>query len=463
MKQIIKITLSLLFIVASFSSCVNDKDFDTPQVICDDSFISKIPTTSITSFENTVSTIGSFASENSNDVYFIGYVTSSDLEGNFYKELFIQDKIENPTYAVKLDVDLRGMYAKYPIGSKLYIKLNGLSLYESHGELTIGENLGESVGTIRENVSKTHIFRSCTKENIVAKEVTMSTEINDSLLGEFIIIKNAQFEWPLFNGNNEGFPFANPNDNYDSHRNIVLCTDNTILKLETSSFAKYSDLPMPYYKFNISGILSRDYRDDFYVLKLNTPNDIINITGERCDPGFLECEGNNVGGSVIVFNEDFQSYSNNTTIFPGWTSVNVNGGSRKFRVGTYGGKYVGLGAYGSNENPLESWLVTPAIDLDSTTREELTFDTKVRYFAGNPLSVWVSTDFSGDVTTASWMLVKNFNIAKAPNGEHSDFESSGSIDLSCLDGNVHIAFKYLGSDSGITTTLQLDNIKITGN
>ncbi|HIP25990.1 MAG TPA: hypothetical protein EYG81_06045, partial [Archaeoglobus profundus] len=132
MKTIIKLTLSLLFIAASFTSCVDDKDFDTPQVSCDNSFISEISEDDIIPFQNVVENYtGGFYSFTSEDNYFIGYVVSNDLDGNFYKELYIQDKVENPTYSIKLNIDMRGLYTRYPIGSKLYIKTEGLAIDKS--------------------------------------------------------------------------------------------------------------------------------------------------------------------------------------------------------------------------------------------------------------------------------------------------------------------------------------------
>ena len=120
-------------------------------------------------------------------------------------------------------------------------------------------------------------------------------------------------------------------------------------------------------------------------------------------------------------------------------------------------------AFRSGENPMEVWLVTPGIDLSTTTDEELTFETKVGYHNGDALSVFVSTDFTGDIDTATWALV-DADLADSPSsGYGSTFTESGSINISCLEGNVFVAFKYLGSDGGITTTFQIENVKVTGN
>ena len=467
MKTILKITISLLFIAASFTSCVDDKDFDTPQVACDDAFTSGISADKITSFENVVNNyvdgFAAFVDTDAEEIYFIAYVTSSDLKGNFYKEIYVQDSPENPSYGLKLDIDIRGMYAKYPIGSKLYIKLNGLGIEKSRGELTLGENSNESLAIIREGIAKTNIFRTCTVETIVAKTIASSTEIDETLLGKYIQLTNVQFNYSLFNANNEGAPFADPNDLYDTHRDIIFCDDNTVLKLETSSFAQYADTPLTHSKFDISGVLSRDYGDNNYVLKINSPDDIVKNDSGRCDPVFLDCGDNAVGGSVVIYQEDFESFSNNATTLTGWTNVNVLGGSRVFKVKSYSGnKYFEGSPYSSGENPLEMWAVTPAINLDSTTDEELTFKTKAHHDDGVVLSVYVSTDFTGDVTTATWALA-NANIGTAPSSTYGSWVNSGSINISCLSGDVYVAFKYEGGDGVFETGMRIDDVKVTGN
>ncbi len=110
----------------------------------------------------------------------------------------------------------------------------------------------------------------------------------------------------------------------------------------------------------------------------------------------------------------------------------------------------------------EAWLITPAIDLTGTTGEALSFSTKTRFANGYPLTAFVSTDYDGTtagIATATWTSLP-FTAPTA----NDVFVSSGAIDISAYESdNVRIAFKYTGSRAGVTTTLQLDNIKITKN
>ena len=114
---------------------------------------------------------------------------------------------------------------------------------------------------------------------------------------------------------------------------------------------------------------------------------------------------------------------------------------------------------GSNDT---AWLITPAIDLTATTGEMLSFTTKTRFANGYPLTAFISTDYDGTtagIATATWTPI----TFEKPTADDV-LVNSGNIDLSTLESNnVRIAFKYTGSKSGVTTTLQLDNIKISKN
>lgn len=109
-----------------------------------------------------------------------------------------------------------------------------------------------------------------------------------------------------------------------------------------------------------------------------------------------------------------------------------------------------------------AWLITPAIDLTATSGEMLSFTTKTRFSNGYPMTAFISTDYDGTtagIATATWTP-----LTFATPSSDDVFVNSGNIDLSTYESdNVRIAFKYTGSKSGVTTTLQLDNIKITKN
>lgn len=169
------------------------------------------------------------------------------------------------------------------------------------------------------------------------------------------------------------------------------------------------------------------------------------------------------------FNEGFTnspigSGSNEVPIaIENWVNYNVTATrlwhARAFSDNNYAEFSSFYSATGTND---EAWLITPAIDLTTTTNEQLSFVTKTRYSNGYPLTVFISTDYDGTtagISTATWTEV---SFTKPTSDDV--FVSSGNIDISTYESdNVRIAFKYTGSKSGVTTTCQLDNIKITKN
>lgn len=128
-------------------------------------------------------------------------------------------------------------------------------------------------------------------------------------------------------------------------------------------------------------------------------------------------------------------------------------------------KYAEFSSFFSNAGTNdEVWLITPALDLSTTENELFSFDTKIRFWQGAALTVFISEDYDGTqagLTTATWT---ELNPILPVSGQEDVFVNSGNMDLSAYNSeNVRIAFKYTGSRAGVTTTYQLDNIKVFEN
>ena len=97
----------------------------------------------------------------------------------------------------------------------------------------------------------------------------------------------------------------------------------------------------------------------------------------------------------------------------------------------------------------ESWLVSPTIDLSGVSHATLTFEQAVNYAAPQgALAMMISTNYNGDVTTATW---NELNLDQWPAGNNWTFITS-SVSLSPYVGQqVTIAFKYTSSTSASAT------------
>ncbi|MFC6875507.1 choice-of-anchor J domain-containing protein [Flavobacterium myungsuense] len=147
-----------------------------------------------------------------------------------------------------------------------------------------------------------------------------------------------------------------------------------------------------------------------------------------------------------------------------WGNFNVKG-SRKWIGKTFdGNNFAEFSSFytdaGVND---EVWLTSPAIDLSKTSSELLSFDTKARFYKGAALKVLISENYDGTqagLATATWTELN----PTLPTVQTDNFLSSGNIDVSMYNStNVRIAFKYVGSKATVTTTFQIDNIKIIEN
>ena len=121
-------------------------------------------------------------------------------------------------------------------------------------------------------------------------------------------------------------------------------------------------------------------------------------------------------------------------------------------VWTFDSKYgMKASAYKNAAYAAESWLVSPAVDLTGVSNATLTFDHAVRNIPGNTgaLTLQFSTDYNGDVTTATWTGAdipawssEQYEFVTATVNVPADMQSSS---------NLYFAFKYTSTTSDCNT------------
>ncbi|REC57488.1 hypothetical protein DRF62_00580 [Chryseobacterium piscium] len=182
------------------TGCVHDDKYNEPNLDgyqCAD----LTATMTLTQLRAKYTTTSFTFPDNSTDIV-EGYVSSTDETGNIYKTIYIQDKPENPTQGFVISVDAVSTYTNYPQGSKIYVKLAGLSLGTYGGVVQLGvkngtETAGTSVSRIPEKLVPSRIFRSCSvRANIIPKIMTsvQMVSANDQYIGCLIQMDNAEFD-----------------------------------------------------------------------------------------------------------------------------------------------------------------------------------------------------------------------------------------------------------------------------
>lgn len=455
----------LLIAFLSINSCVENNDFDTPNISVDPVVLGPndvvLDIGAVIAEYNQRGEIFTYESLPQGNRYMTGYVVSSDEGGNFFEELVIQDKSENPSAGIVIQVDVSPLFTSYEFGRKIYVKLDGLSVNVSNGVVQVGVRNGDNLAKIPAPLRAQHIIRDSEIAEIIPLPVSIS-DFSEDKENLYIRLTDVQFsKAEIFTDLGRPLTYAGEAlDQFDGERTLQSCADNSTVTFSTSTFSDFKSLLLPAGKGTVDGILTRDFFDDFYTVYVNSPEDINFDDENRCDPDVLDCTGP-VSTSVVVFEEDFESITNEGQLDGmGWTNINVSGGSERYERNSFSGdSYLKISAFGTNEDPLEAWLVTPGIDMDNTTQEELSFNISTNFETGKILTAYITNNYTGDPLTTTWTEL-DANIPIGDSG-FGDFVSS-KINISCLDGTVHVAFKYLGADGGAETRYHIDDIKVTG-
>lgn len=457
----IQFKLTFLLILAlglTLTSCVEDDDFDIPDVNVTDPEING----DIVTIGSILGVIAQNDGENftiSDNIYVEGYVISSDEGGNFFEELIIQDKPSNPTAGIRISVNVNPLFTKYNFGRKVYVKLRGLTVGITNGVGAIGTVDGNRIGQIQESQVEERILRTSETATIEPLQVSISDFSND-LENLYIQLDNMQFPRSSVLVDEPLTFAAEPTDEFDGERVIESCDTGNTTIVSTSTFADFRFLTLPIQAGSLRGVLSRDFFDDFYIFVLNSP-ETINFDQERCDPDLLFCDGPS-GGSTVVFEEDFESVGNINNL-TGWDNLNVTGGNLDYIIGSFSNdSYAQISGFNSGETDSEAWLVTPQIDLSTTVEEDLSLQIQTNFDNGQILTIFITDNYTGDPTTTEWTQL-DLDVPSGPGSGFGSFAPVGPTNISCAGENVWIGFRYISTDPDTTTRYHLDDIKITGN
>jgi hypothetical protein len=440
---ILKSVLFLALAAGTFSSCVNDDDYEIPTSECVDTTLeATIPVAAVPA--------GTLAQYLQDDII-EAYVTSSDEGGNFFKTISFQTKDGAKGFSVP--VDASSTFISFTPGRKVFVKLKNLYTDLNNGGTRIGAVFIStsgvaSVGRLPESQYKDVLVASCEiiNENELVRTMTIAEAKQDKNINTLIELDGVQFADAAISKT-----YYDPNNVIGGATNHML-TDldgNTVI-FRTSSFANFAGRPVPDGSGKVRGVMTKFGSD--YQFMARTERDV-KLDQPRVSP---------------FFSEDFQTAIDNTVLnIPNWTNV-TTAGTKLWREEVFSGNgYAELSSFNSGNASNVSWLITPGIDMDSHTGEVLTFRTAQHHLdvdsPANSLEVLVSTDFTGNVATATWTQVEvNLPTMATP---WYEFVSSGGVDLSGYTGTLHVAFKFIGSGTDLTLdgAFQIDDVRVLGN
>ncbi len=471
MKKFDNILIGTLLLFAV--SCVNDDDFGIPNISSEDPMI---PTEKLTTFKAVKSLYeqavngGNTTVKIEDDIYIEGYVVSSDKAGNFFEELIIQNKIDDsnpdndPRLGFKIDINQSSLSDTYQFGQKVYVKLQGLTIGETSGVVTIGKGEAVNVEQIQPAEYKEIVLRTNEIVDIKPKVSGLAdlTEADENTLIQLNNMQLNRFEL--------GASFASESfDEFDGLRLLESCDSGIQIIMQTSTFSDFKSLIVPQGKGQVTGVFSRDFRDNFNVLVINSSVDVNFDNNQRCDPLEFSCGvGSTIGFQNLLY-EDFESQRNNRPVeIDGWTNY-IEAGTEAWEGYSSTSSNASLGrscrfqSASSGDASNIGWLITPAIDLDAQDGETLRFKTSNSLADSSYMEVFYADDWDGTeagVTAATWRFLTDAYVVK-DSDSFAEWFSSGNVDLSCLSGTIHIAFKYTGSgQSTFDGVYELDEISV---
>lgn len=368
-----------------------------------------------------------------------GIVTADDRSGNFYKQITIEDS----TGGITIQIDGTSLYAKYPIGRKLYVKLKGL-YYGFYNKLP-------QIGYVTDNGGSTSGIPSTLVDNFIVRANYPNTvpitkfdglsqlkSVNNDMLNRLVQIDNVEVI-----SDDLSKTYAQ-SSSIASGTSITLqdCDGNTII-LRNSAYADFQSLALPKGKGSIIALYTTYNADPQLVIRDTTD---VNMRDTRCD--------GSSANTTFLLDEGFTTLSD-------WNAQSVTG-DQVWTTATYGDPkpcaYMS-GYANSVYNANEDWLISKELDLTvGYTQVSLQFETATKY-SGNKLECYISTDYSGTglPATATWTLLP----ATYDETNAFTFTSSGVIDLSSyVNKKVHIAFKYTSTASA-AASWELDNVKVS--
>ncbi len=212
--------------------------------------------------------------EITDDVTFQGLVVSDDREGNFFKQLIIQDA----SGGIEMRIEMTDLNNVYPVGRKVYVNAKGLWLGDYGGTTQLGA--GEGVDNdgdptllrIPESIIDLFIVPA-TYGNTVTPTLVTVEELSLDMVSTLIRFENMQFI-----AGDAGQTYADPVLQQTLNREVEDCSKKRII-VRTSGYSSFAGDTTPVLNGEIVGVLSI-FRDD-YQLTIRDLNDV-DMQNDRC-------------------------------------------------------------------------------------------------------------------------------------------------------------------------------------
>lgn len=404
----------LVLLIGSLALIGCKKDFDSPPVAV-------LPEGNIITIDSLRKIYTAFDTTITADLSVYGTVTADEVSGNLYKVLYIQDG----TNAIQLELTASSSNLYFE-GDEVRVALKGTTVARENNMLKV----------INVDPEK-NIIKQGEGEKISPKVVKITdlaiSGVYSPYQGQLIQLNDVEFIcddiWSTY---------ADPIAQYDQNRTLRDTLGNTII-VRSSGYSSFAGTTLAKGKGSFVAIVSQY-------------NTTVQLTIRKLDD--LSLYGTRkVKCPIYVKNFEDQNITSG-----GWTKQNVVGNINWAidDIGSNGTFYAMISNYSGTNTACETWLVSPDFDLTNLTNPILYFQSAYKY-TGDPLKLYVTTAYTGDVTTTTWT-----DITSSATWSSGNFAwmGSGNISLtSYKQAGVRFAFKYTGTNSN-GSTWEIDDFTI---
>lgn len=204
-------------------------------------------------------------------------VVADDKTGNYYKTLVVQDS----TGGMEVKINATNLFNIYPIGRRIYIKVNGLTLGDYNGNFQIGGDVykddsgNDRLGGIEEPEIEKYIYKGEFNVPITPAVKTIS-ELGDDDINTLIQLEGLEVVDAEL-----GQTYADAENKLTSNRSLKDCS-NKVITLRTSGYASFAGTVMPQGNGTVTAIYT--VFGSTKQLFLRDTSDML-LTGQRCGQG----------------------------------------------------------------------------------------------------------------------------------------------------------------------------------
>jgi hypothetical protein len=400
----------------------------------------------------------------SGDIIIAGVVTANDKSGNLYKEIYIQDS----TGGIAVELDAYNLSTAYPVGRKVFIKCNGLTLSDYRYLIQLGVkttlNGTSSLGAIPTGLMADHVFGGSINNPVVPKVVTTTllksgaSAMQDSLTGALIQLNDFQFA-----NADTSKTYADTSANKSSVNLTVQNCTNQQLLVRTSGFANFAGVKAARGKGNIVGIYTI-FNNDKQLIIRDTAD--VQFKGNRCDGSSPGGGGSNpTPGNLVTISALRAMFTGSNVTLPAGTQIagtvisdpaskNLAAGNIVLQDAT-----AGIDLYYGSTAPINNFAIGDSVlfDLSGGTLQSYNGLIEVSLGSGQLPTTKIATgktvvpkvltiaQLNSQINTIECQLVKIVSATATPAGTYS-----GSKTLTDASGNIVMYTQAAATFSGST-------------